>query len=129
MLASTDPVAVTALGRRLALPPRVRTLVQAESLFNDATSLGLFRLAISVASIVVLIRRRTRDPVLETVIALVTPYGAYVLAEYPHTSGVTAVVVTGVILGSTGHQLTDAHAQHEEAEARCRIAEAGLTHL
>src|SRR5882757_6465956 len=43
VLASTDPVAVTALGRRLALPPRVQALVQAESLFNDATSLLLFR--------------------------------------------------------------------------------------
>ncbi len=38
VLASTDPVAVTALGRRLALPGRVQTMVQAESLFNDATS-------------------------------------------------------------------------------------------
>lgn len=49
VLASTDPVAVTALGRRLALPPRVQVLVQAESLFNDATSLVLFRVAVVVA--------------------------------------------------------------------------------
>jgi CPA1 family monovalent cation:H+ antiporter len=41
VLASTDPLAVTALGRKLALPPRLQTLVQAESLFNDATSLIL----------------------------------------------------------------------------------------
>ena len=103
ILASTDPVAVTALGRRLALPPRVQMLVQAESLFNDATSLVLYRVAVSVAvataavgwgsagsefvvlagggtligaavaGVVALIRRRTEDPVLETVIALVTP--------------------------------------------------------
>lgn len=49
ILASTDPVAVTALGRRLALPPRVQVMVQAESLFDDATSLVLFRVAVSVA--------------------------------------------------------------------------------
>src|SRR5258706_3747667 len=49
VLASTDPVAVTALGRRLSLPPRIQTLVQAESLFNDATSLVLFRVALGVA--------------------------------------------------------------------------------
>jgi CPA1 family monovalent cation:H+ antiporter len=48
ILASTDPVAVTALARRLSLPPRVHALVQAESLFNDATSLLLFRVALSV---------------------------------------------------------------------------------
>ncbi|MEE4540754.1 Na+/H+ antiporter [Streptomyces sp. V4-01] len=138
VLSSTDPVAVTALGRRLALPGRVQVLVQAESLFNDATSLVLFKVAIGiavaagpvggaaaagqfallagggslvgagVAGVVALIRRRTVDPVLETVIALVTPYSAYVLAESAHTSGVTAVVVAGVLLGRSGHRLSDA---------------------
>ncbi|WP_420713981.1 cation:proton antiporter, partial [Streptomyces sp. NRRL WC-3742] len=136
----TDPVAVTALGRRLALPSRVQVLVQAESLFNDATSLVLFKVAVGVAvtvggtvdlpsaggellllggggsvvgavvaGAVWLIRRRTTDPVLETVIALITPYAAYVLAESAHTSGVTSVVVAGVLLGRSGHRLTDAH--------------------
>ncbi|MFG2146933.1 Na+/H+ antiporter [Streptomyces sp. NPDC048696] len=138
VLASTDPVAVTALGRRLALPPRVQVLVQAESLFNDATSLVLYRVAVAVAvaastvswagaggqfallagggtligaavaGVVVLIRRRTEDPVLETVIALVTPYAAYVLAEAAHTSGVTSVVVAGVVLGGRSDRLTSA---------------------
>ncbi|GAA2780629.1 Na+/H+ antiporter [Kitasatospora paracochleata] len=138
ILASTDPVAVTALGRRLALPSRMQTLVQAESLFNDASSLVLFRVAVTVAvtsgafsplgaggeflrlagggllvgtalgGVVIVIRRRTADPVLETVIALVTPYAAYVVAEQSHTSGVTAVVVAGVVLGRSGQRLSDA---------------------
>ncbi|MFJ6485032.1 Na+/H+ antiporter [Streptomyces sp. NPDC091682] len=138
VLASTDPVAVTALGRRLALPPRVQVMVQAESLFNDATSLVLFRVAVSIAiassavswgsagsefallagggtligaaiaGIVMLIRRRIEDPVLETVVALVTPYAAYVLAESAHTSGVTSVVVAGVLVGGSGDRLTSA---------------------
>ncbi|MFE4869968.1 Na+/H+ antiporter [Streptomyces sp. NPDC056682] len=138
VLASTDPVAVTALGRRLALPPKVQVLVQAESLFNDATSLVLFKVAVgvavaasavswggaggefallagggtligaAVAGVVALIRRRTEDPVLETVIALVTPYAAYVLAEGAHTSGVTSVVVAGVLLGGRSDRLTSA---------------------
>ncbi|MEU6344055.1 Na+/H+ antiporter [Streptomyces sp. NPDC046977] len=138
VLASTDPVAVTALGRRLSLPHRVKVLVQSESLFNDATSLVLFKVAIgaavasgslltpgaagrflelggggalvgaAVAGLVTLIRRRTEDPVLETVVSLVTPYGVYVLAEDLHTSGVTAVVLAGVVLGSTGHRITNA---------------------
>ncbi|MCX3061709.1 Na+/H+ antiporter [Streptomyces beihaiensis] len=138
VLASTDPVAVTALGRRLSLPSRVQVMVQAESLFNDATSLVLFKVAVgtavaagavsvpsaagqfvllggggaliggAVAGVVMLIRGRTEDPVLETVIALVTPYASYVLAEELHASGVTSVVVAGVILGNTGHRLTNA---------------------
>jgi CPA1 family monovalent cation:H+ antiporter len=49
VLASTDPVAVSALGRRLRLPARVQAVVQAESLFNDGTSLVLFQVGVSVA--------------------------------------------------------------------------------
>ena len=137
VLASTDPVAVTALGRRLALPPRVQALVQGESLFNDATSLVLFRVAAGVAAAggaiswwhaagdfawlagggalvgalaaagVAVIRRRTEDPVLETVIALVTPYVCYLLAEEAEASGVMAVVVAGVALGGRAEDLTN----------------------
>jgi monovalent cation/hydrogen antiporter len=135
ILASTDPVAVTALARRLSLPARVQALVQAESLFNDATSLILFKVAVSVAvaggslawghvagqfaqlagggaaagAVVAVavgaVRRRTEDPVLETVIALATPYLAYVLGEAIGGSGVTAVVVASVALGTvTSHR-------------------------
>lgn len=129
VLASTDPVAVTALGRRLGLPERVQALVSAESLFNDATSLVLFRVALgavlaggslswghagvqfaqlagggaligaAMALGVAAVRRRSDDPVLETVSALATPYLVYVVAEAAHTSGVTAVVVTSLIVG------------------------------
>jgi len=136
VLASTDPVAVTALGRRLALPPRMQVLVQAESLFNDATSFILFRIAVAaavaggsltvggtasqfgllagggllagvlVAAGVAVVRRRTEDPVVETVITLVTPYGAYVFAEGFHASGVTAVVTASVLLGILAPRLS-----------------------
>ncbi|MFL6117587.1 MAG: cation:proton antiporter, partial [Catenulispora sp.] len=138
VLASTDPVAVTALARRLPLPARIQTLVQAESLFNDATSLVLFKVAVGIAVsvggvswlgaggqfvllagggagigaavsvLVTMLRSRTADPVLQTVIALVTPYAAYMLAETADTSGVTAVVVAGVAAGGTGYRVTDA---------------------
>ena len=135
VLASTDPVAVSALGRRLSLPPRLQTLVQGESLFNDATSLILFRISLGIALAgtvswghaasefvvlavggvaigavvaggVALIRARTEEPVLESVVALVTPYVAYVLAELVHASGVTAVVVAAVTLGALRPRLT-----------------------
>jgi CPA1 family monovalent cation:H+ antiporter len=135
VLASTDPVAVSALARRLQLPPRVLALVQGESLLNDATSLVLFRVAVGVAAaggtdlpdaawqfvrlggggaliglalalLVALARRRTEDAVLETVMALLTPYAAYVAAEEAHTSGVTAVVVAGLWLGDRAVRLS-----------------------
>jgi len=147
VLASTDPVAVSALGRRLSLPPRVQALVQAESLFNDATSLVLFQIAVSfavagtagrttpggvllhgagqfvvlaaggaavggvLAAGVILLRRRVTDPVLETVIALVTPYAAYVLGAAVHVSPVTAVIVTGLVIGGRRERITTAQSR------------------
>jgi CPA1 family monovalent cation:H+ antiporter len=143
VLASTDPVAVSALGRRLSLPPRVQALVAAESLFNDGTSLVLFQIAVSlavggtaamtaagillhgagqfavlagggaaagavVAAGVIVVRRRITDPVLETVAALLTPYVAYLLGEALGVSGVTAVIVAGLVIGARRAQITTA---------------------
>jgi len=143
ILASTDPVAVGALARRLSLPARVQALVQAESLFNDGTSLVLFQIAVSiavggtavttaagtvlhgaaefvilagggalaggaVAAGVIVLRRRVTDPVLETVVALVTPYVAYLLGEVLHVSGVTAVIVAGLVIGGWRAKITTA---------------------
>ena len=134
VLASTDPVAVSALGRRLSLPPRVQAVVQGESLFNDATSLVLFQIAVSfavggaaasgpggavlrgavqflvlagggalagavVAAGVIGVRSLITDPVLESAVALITPYVAYVLGEAVHVSGVMAVIVAGLAIG------------------------------
>jgi CPA1 family monovalent cation:H+ antiporter len=130
ILASTDPVAVTALSRRLHLPRRLGTLVQAESLFNDATSLVLFTVAVhvvvtggsvswpsaigeffwlagggvlvglGVAWLNGMLRARTEDPLVETMIALLTPYAAFVIGQRVEASGVTAVVVAGLVVGS-----------------------------
>jgi monovalent cation/hydrogen antiporter len=143
VLASTDPVAVSALGRRLSLPPRVQALVQSESLFNDATSLVLFQIAvaaavagpatgtvadavlhgagrfvvlaaggaavgIAVAVVVIMVRQRVTDPVLETVLALTTPYGAFLLGEGVHVSPVTTVIVAGLVIGAWRERITTA---------------------
>ena len=142
VLASTDPVAVSALARRLSLPARVQALVQAESLFNDGTSLVLFQIAVGmavggtamaatgtvlhgavefavlagggaaagavVAAGVIVVRRRITDPVLETVAALITPYVAYLLGEVLHVSGVTAVIVAGLAIGTQRSKITTA---------------------
>jgi CPA1 family monovalent cation:H+ antiporter len=143
-LASTDPVAVSALGRRLSLPPRLQALVQAESLFNDATSLVLFQIAVSlavaagtarataagtllhgaaqfivlaaggaaaglvIAAGVIAVRKRITDPVLETVLALITPYAAYVLGATVHVSAIMAVIVAGLAIGARRTTITTA---------------------
>jgi CPA1 family monovalent cation:H+ antiporter len=48
ILSATDPVAVIAVFKRLGVPLRLRTLVEGESLFNDASSLVVARLIVGV---------------------------------------------------------------------------------
>lgn len=121
-----DAVAATAVGRRIGLPRRVTTLLEGESLFNDATSIVLLRTAIAAVAgtigfwqvvgsfalsaiggvaigvaAALLIRfalRRLTDPVLTTGISLVSPWIAYLPAEHVHASGVVATVVAGLLV-------------------------------
>jgi CPA1 family monovalent cation:H+ antiporter len=136
VLASTDPVAVSALARRLRLPPRLLAIVQGESLLNDATSLVLFQVAVGVvvagngvdlpsstwdfvrlggggalvglvtAAAAEQLRRRTRDSVLGSVQALLVPYVVFLLATLLDTSGVTAVVVCGLRMSAVAERVT-----------------------
>jgi CPA1 family monovalent cation:H+ antiporter len=50
MISATDPVAVVALFRRLGVPPRLATSVEAESLLNDGTGVVLFAIALTALS-------------------------------------------------------------------------------
>ena len=61
-----------------------------------------------VAAGVIVLRRRITDPVLETVVALITPYAAYLLGETFHVSGVTAVIVAGLVIGAWRSRITTA---------------------
>jgi CPA1 family monovalent cation:H+ antiporter len=61
-----------------------------------------------LAAGVILLRRRVTDPVLETVVALVTPYAAYVLGQALHVSPVMAVIVTGLVIGGRRERITTA---------------------
>jgi CPA1 family monovalent cation:H+ antiporter len=54
------------------------------------------------------VRRRITDPVLETVAALITPYVAYLLGETLGVSGVTAVIVSGLVIGARRSKITTA---------------------
>ncbi|MGN6130065.1 MAG: Na+/H+ antiporter [Nocardioidaceae bacterium] len=122
-----DAVAATAVARRVGMPRRLVTVLEGESLVNDATALVALRtavgaavgtvsvlnitvdfvraagvgIAVGLAAYVVVgwVRRHVVDPVLDTSVSLVTPFLAYVLAELAHASGVLAVVVAGLLLG------------------------------
>ncbi|MEU1983934.1 Na+/H+ antiporter [Nocardia sp. NPDC019395] len=127
VVAPPDAVAATAVARRIGMPRRIVTILEDESLFNDATALvalrttiaasagavslwkagGDFLLAagggavvgIAVAYLLALLRRRITDPVLDTSLSFLAPFLAYLPAEEIHASGVIAVVTCGMILG------------------------------
>ncbi|MGQ0576216.1 MAG: Na+/H+ antiporter [Pseudonocardia sp.] len=144
VVAPPDAVAATAVGRRLGLPRRVMTILGGESLVNDATALTAFRVAVAVAAgatysvwqgigvfvlaaaggaavgwgvgwVVHRARLALRDGVLESAVGLVVPFGAFLLAEEVHASGVIAVVVAGLYLGHRAPQGGPAPRLQEQA--------------
>ena len=122
-----DAVATTAIAQRLGLPSRLVTILEGESLVNDATALVAFRLAVAavigtfsfgeaalsfawvsiggvliglvVGWIVVQVEARLDDPPVEVLVSLLAPAAAWLPAETLHVSGVLSVVTAGVVLG------------------------------
>ena len=135
----TDPVAASAVLSRLGAPARIRTILEGESLINDGTGLTAYGLALAAvgttvtAGDVVLdfvvkaaggiaiglaagwlfgrLRGATREPSIDLVLSILTPFLAYVPAEKVHVSGVLAVVTAGVVIGSRSQELAEAGAR------------------
>ena len=127
IVAPTDPVAATTIMRRMAVPRRIVSVVEGESLINDGTALVAYRTAIAavggtfsiweagvdfVASaaggiavglaagwVIGQIRRRIDDIPVEITISLLSGFAGYVPAEAIGVSGVLAAVTTGIVLG------------------------------
>ncbi|MBT2501707.1 Na+/H+ antiporter [Curtobacterium sp. ISL-83] len=125
-VAPTDATAVGSFTRDL--PRRTVTTLRAESLVNDGTALVIYGLAVAVVAgndnatpvrigwLVVLaygggaligfvlawvvrkLRNRIDDPLQETVLTILTPFVAYLVAESVGSSGVLAVVISGLAL-------------------------------
>ena len=133
LVSATDPIAVVSLFRKLGVAPRLTTLVEAESLFNDGTSIVALTLILafvsgestSLASLVVRffvvvfgggivggiiaygivrVTKRLNDPMIEITLTTIAAYGSFVGAESLHLSGVIATVVAGLILGTAGRE-------------------------
>lgn len=143
VVAPPDAVAATAIGRRIGLPRRIVTILEGESLLNDATALVALNTALAAGTVagisagevsldfviaagggllvgwvlyklVAWARQHVDDPVLDTAISLVVPFAAYVLAEELHASGVIAVVVSGLLLGHEAPLLMSAQSRIAE---------------
>jgi Na+/H+ antiporter len=123
-----DAVAATSVIRRLPVPHRIVTILEGESLVNDATALVALQFAIAamltgefslgaaalhflwaaaggigvgfvVAFLIRSAHRHLDDPPVQIIISLLTPFLAYLAAERLHASGVLAVVTAGIYLG------------------------------
>jgi CPA1 family monovalent cation:H+ antiporter len=129
IVAPTDALAATSVFRRLGVPRIVSTLVEGESLLNDATALVALRVAVvaAVSGVFVFtealgsfavatlggvaigyvvgrvssdILLRLDDPPVEVVISLVLPFVAFLPANQLGLSGVLAAVTAGLVIGS-----------------------------
>ncbi len=142
VVAPPDAVAATAIARRIGLPRRIVTILEGESLLNDATALVSLRTAIAASLgtfelwrigvdfvvaagggvavgvfgflLVARLRKRITDPLLDTAISLVVPFAAYLLAEELNASGVIAVVISGLLLGHKAPVLQTAQSRISE---------------
>jgi Na+/H+ antiporter len=132
-----DAVAASAIFSRLPVPRVIVTVLEGESLLNDATGLIAYRVAVAavltgefsagqtassfllvgvggvivglaVGWLVVKLRRPLRDPPVEITISLLTPFAAYLPAEAVGLSGVLATVACGLYVGRRSSTIMDA---------------------
>jgi len=128
IISPPDAIAATASTRGLAVPKRIITVLEGESLVNDATGLIIYRYAVAavvtgtfslweaglqfilvasggialglfMAVIFKFIHKITPDnPTTDTTLTFITPFIVYLLSESLHLSGVLAVVSCGLYL-------------------------------
>ena len=123
MILATDPVSVAAVFGKAHLPHGLKVLAEGESLFNDATALIVFSIALvfmghgsehvaqspllfgfktvfgalaigfAVGYVGLMVLRLVSDAMTETMIILSMALSAFWLAEHYHVSGILAVIV------------------------------------
>ena len=132
-----DAVAATAIAQQMGLPRRIVTVLEGESLVNDATGLVALRFALAaaasgtfsmshavvefawvaagglafglgVAVLIVKVSKIIKDESLFITVTLLSPYIAYLPAERLHLSGVLAAVAAGIYGGWKGPELITA---------------------
>jgi Na+/H+ antiporter len=123
-----DAIAASAMAEGLNVPRRIVTILEGESLVNDATALVAYRFAVtavvggsfslshaggqfvvmSIGGVVIGLligwaaekfHQRVDDAPIEVTVSLLTPFVAYLMAEQMNLSGVLAVVTAGLYLG------------------------------
>jgi Na+/H+ antiporter len=129
VLSTTDAIAISAIARRVGFPHQILSIIEGESLANDATGLlalqfttalvvtgeipsvgggvtkflwlilGGIAAGLLIGALVDWFDRSIRDTALQLMVSVATPYFAYLLAESLRASGVLATVACGLYLG------------------------------
>jgi monovalent cation/hydrogen antiporter len=127
IVSPTDAVAASATAQSLGLSRRIVTVLEGESMVNDATGLVIYRFAVAavvtgafslwqasgqfmivslgglligliIAWPLARLHRMIDDALIEITMTLLTPFVAYLCAEALHLSGVLATLSTGLYL-------------------------------
>ncbi|WP_198172471.1 Na+/H+ antiporter [Hymenobacter ginkgonis] len=131
-----DAVAATSVTKGLGLPRRITSILEGESLLNDASALIAYRYAVAavvsgtfglwdagwhflwaavggaalglgVGYVVVRIQNFLTDATLITALTFLLPFGVYLAAEHIGASGVLAVVFMGLMMSRRSHDIYD----------------------
>jgi CPA1 family monovalent cation:H+ antiporter len=131
IIAPTDPVSVLATFKAAKVNRELSTIVESESLFNDGIAVVLYvivlralggaplnawqglgdfllvvgggtAVGLAIGFLVGRLLKRVDDHLVQVMATLIVVYGAYLLAEHFHLSGVVAVAVAGLAVGNHG---------------------------
>jgi CPA1 family monovalent cation:H+ antiporter len=137
IVSPTDPVAASAVARRVGMPRRLIAILEGEGLVNDAMALTIFGIALqavqtnsfSVSSavlrfaaiaigepvygwligvLITRLRSRVTDARIEIAISLLTPFIAYLPPQMLGGSGILATVACGMYVGERRPELMPA---------------------
>ena len=135
-----DAAAATAICQRLGVSRRIVTVLEGESLVNDASGLIAYKVALivitkgifspghaawdlivaavggvcmglAVGFIFAQLHKRVREPAVTTALTLIAPYAAYLISESFHVSGVLATVAAGLYVSRKSPEIFSARAR------------------
>ena len=143
ILSATDAVAAIGITKGLGLSHKTTTILEGESLVNDASALVAYRFAVAavtgaafvvwkaslifllllgggylvgmvMAKILAFILKRVHGNTMVTIsFMLIMPFVTYLLAEHLHVSGVIAVVVLGLGISRFSRSVFPEHLKHQ----------------
>jgi Na+/H+ antiporter len=135
IISPPDAIAATSVTRGLGLDPRLISILEGESLVNDASGLIAYRYALTaimtgnfvlweaglnfvwvvlagvaiglaIGFLMFLVHKNfICEPVIEVTLTFLTPFASYMIAEHFHVSGVLAVVSTGLYLSFRSNEI------------------------